>query len=249
MKTKELLETRWKVVTFILLAIIGSAGNIALYPFDATQPSNESDVPSALQNLAPANLHSFNAFVWERWFSTNGPFWLGIFAAILGGGLIASEVSKGTIFFLLSKPISREHILLTKYGVSASLLLAVSVICSIAIAIVSILLGYTPALLPLLFATGLLWLANLFPLGLSLFFSVVLSDNLRSVVFSLLIIIALTLLPALLPNGMNWSLLHYWNNQESYLAGSFPLKEYLICLVIAAVPLLAALVVFRQKAY
>jgi ABC-2 type transport system permease protein len=41
----------------------------------------------------------------------------------------------------------------------------------------------------------------------------------------------------------------YWRNQHAYLAGGFPLKEYLVCLLTALVPLVAALVVFRRQAY
>jgi hypothetical protein len=89
----------------------------------------------------------------------------------------------------------------------------------------------------------------LFPLGLALFFSVTSPDSLRSVVFSLLITTALVLLPTVLPNGLDWSLWHYWSSLDAYLTGSFPLKEYLVCLVTALVPLLAALIVFRRKAY
>lgn len=203
-----------------------------------------------LQNLLPERLtNNFNVFVWEHWFATNGPLFLALFAAILGGGLLANEVSKGTIFFLLSKPVSRDRILLTKYGVSAGLLLAVSVLSSVALAVTSIALGHPPALLQLLVATGLLWLATLFPLGLALFFSLISPDSLRPVAFSLLITLALILLPAILPNGLNWSLGYYWSNLDAYLTGSFPLKEYLVCLVAAAVPLFAALAVFRRKAY
>jgi ABC-type transport system involved in multi-copper enzyme maturation permease subunit len=248
MKTKELLEARWKVIIFGLLALVTSAGNIAFYPLDRTQSGADSN--GLFQNLVPAHLaNNFNAFVWENWFAMNGPFVLGLCAAILGGGLIANEVSKGTIFFLLSKPASRERIVLTKYGVSAGLLLAVSVMSSIALAIISIVLRHPQDLLRLLIATVLLWLASLFPLGLALFFSVVSPDSLRSVVFSLLITIALVVLPLALPNGLNWSLWRYWNSPDAYITSIFPLKEYFVCLVTALVPLLAALVVFHRKAY
>ena len=245
MKTKEVLEARWKVITFALLAFLGIAGNMATYPFVAG-----SSVPSTPPNLGPTRLpNTFNAFVWSHWFAANGLLILGLFAAILGGGLIANEVSKGTIFFLLSKPVSRERILLTKYGVSAGLLLAVSVMGSVVVVIASIILGHPQDLLHLLIATGLLWLATLFPLGLALFFSTVLPDSLRPVIFSLLITVGLVLLPTILPNGLNWSLWHYWSSLDGYLAGSFPFKEYLVCLVTALVPLLVALIMFRRKAY
>lgn len=250
MKTKEVLEARWKVITFALLALIASAGNIAFYSLATSQPLAAGEAPPVLQNLIPEHAtNNFDVYVWEHWFATNGPFFMTIFAAILGGGLIANEVSKGTIFFLLSKPVSRDRILLTKYGVSAGLLLAVSLLSGVALACTSIALGHPVAVLQLLVATILLWLATLFPLGLALFFSLISPDGLRPVVFSLLITLALILLPALLPNGLTWSLGHYWSSLDAYLAGNFPLSEYIVCVVTAAVPLYAALIVFRRKAY
>jgi ABC-type transport system involved in multi-copper enzyme maturation permease subunit len=250
MKAKELLEARWKLLTFTLLAFLASGGNIGIYRYVEYLLESGGASSPMLQDMTQEPLmKNFPAFVWDRWFATNGPFLLMLFAVILGGGLIAGEVRKGTIFFLLSKPVSRERILLTKYTVSAGLLLAVGVMSSLAIVIASIAVGQPLDLLHLLIATGLLWLAALFPLGLSLFFSLFSSDTFRPVVFSLLLTVALVLLPVILPNGVDWSLGHYWNNQHTYLAGGFPLKEYLVCLLTALVPLIAALVVFRRKAY
>lgn len=248
MKTKELLEARWKVITFALLTVVMAGGNVAFYALDPA--ATENDAPPFIQPFLPGNIaHTFSTYAWESWFATNGPVFLGLFAAVLGSGLIANEVNKGTIFFLLSKPVSRERILLTKYGVCAGLLLAVSVLGGIAFALMSTVLGRPQDGLHLLSATGLLWLATLFPLGIALFFSVILPDSLRPLVFALLITAALILLPAILPNGMNWSLWRYWSNLDAYLTGNFPLKEYLVSLVVALIPLVAALSVFRRKVY
>ncbi|GCF11645.1 ABC transporter permease [Dictyobacter arantiisoli] len=249
MKTKELLEARWKVITFTLLALLTSAGNIAIYQYSHYQFTLSRKSALFQDMLQDPLLHDFNAFLWNHWFGVNGLLVMAFFAIILGSGLIVNEVSKGTIFFLLSKPVSRERILLTKYGVSAGLLLAVSVMSSLVIVVVSIAVGHPQDLLHVLIATGLLWLATLFPLGISLFFSIVSPDTLRSVVFSMLLTFAFVGLPALLPNGQNWTLEHYWSSQETYLAGGFPLKEYLVCLITAVIPVLAALILFRRKAY
>jgi ABC-type transport system involved in multi-copper enzyme maturation permease subunit len=250
MTTKEVLEARWKASIFALLAFLVASFNSAFYRIDGYTLDPYNNIPPLLQNLIPEHLaNSFNTFVWIQWFAANGPFLLAFLAALLGGGLIASEVSRGTIFFLLSKPVSRERILLTKYGVSTALLLVVSVIGSLGPAIVGIVLGQPLDVLHLLVATVLLWLATLFPLGVALFFSVILPDGFRPMAFSLVITFALVLLPATLPNGWNWSLWHYWGNLNAYLNGSFPLKEYLVCLITAAIPLLAALIVFHRKAY
>jgi ABC-type transport system involved in multi-copper enzyme maturation permease subunit len=233
-----------------LLALLTSAGNIVIYQYaNHLLESGGASSPMFQDITQDPLMKNFTAFVWDRWFATNGPLILALFAVALGSELIAREVSKGTIFFLLSKPVSRERILLTKYAVSMGLLLAVSIIISLVIAIAGIAVGHPQDLLHLLIATGLLWLATLFPLGLSLFFSIVSPDPLRSVVFSTLMLGALVMLPILLPDGLNWSLGYYWSNQSTYLASGFPLKEYLVCLFTALVPLLAALAVFRRKAY
>jgi ABC-2 type transport system permease protein len=249
MRTKEILEARWKVSIFALLALLIAGANVAFYPLSKNLPVRNGSVPPPLQGLVQERLAGFNAFAWAQWFQVNGPGILLLLAAILGCGLIAGEVSKGTIFFLLSKPISRERILLTKYGVSMGILFAVALTASIAVEGASIALGHPQDVLRLLIATVLLWLGALFPLGLALFFSVVSSDSVRSLIFALLITVALALLPVTLPGGLNWSLWRYWSSLDAYLNGGFPLKEYLVCLVTALLPLPAALVVFRKKAY
>lgn len=250
MKTKELLEARPKIIIFTLLAFLVLAGNIAVYQLSESLREHGGASSPLLQEIMQDPLmKNFTAFVWDHWFATNGPFILALFAVFLGSGLIASEVSKGTIFFLLSKPISRDHILLTKYAVSAWLLLGVSILASLVLAIAGIAEGQPQNLLHLLIATGQLWLAVLFPLGLSLFFSIISPDSLRPVILSLLITLPLVFLPTVLPDGLDGSLGHYWSDQSVYLVGGFPLKEYLICLLTALVPLFAALVVFRRKAY
>jgi ABC-2 type transport system permease protein len=245
MKTKEMLEARWKVIIFTGLSLLVAGGNVAAYRFAPSPPGN---VPPALQKLLQERLMNFTVFAWGQWFQVNGPATLLLLAVILGCGLIAGEVSKGTIFFLLSKPVSRERILLTKYGVSTGLLFAVALVASIAVESASIALGHPQDILHLLIATVLLWLGALFPLGLSLFFSIVSPDSVRPLVFALLIPVVLSL-PAAFPHGQDWSLIRYWSSLNAYLGGGFPLTEYLVCLVAAALPLLAALVVFRKKVY
>ena len=53
----------------------------------------------------------------------------------------------------------------------------------------------------------------------------------------------------MLPNGWDWSLWRYWGSLSAYLDGSFPLKEYLVCLITSAIPLFATIIAFQRKAY
>ena len=65
MKTKEVLEARWKMITFAVLALLVSAGNVAFYPLH--QSSVDGRVAFPLQSLMQEPLTTpFNAFHY-RW--------------------------------------------------------------------------------------------------------------------------------------------------------------------------------------
>jgi ABC-type transport system involved in multi-copper enzyme maturation permease subunit len=171
-----------------------------------------------------------------------------ILAAILGGGLIAGEVSKGAIFFARSKPISRERLLLTKYGGGALVQLIVTALGSAALLVASAVVGHPQPVSRMLLATLLLWLGTLFVLGLATLLSVVCNDILRPVVLAIVITIAISI-PGYFPNASAWSLPGYWSSQSAYLAGTFSAKALVICIIAAGVPLLIALPLFRSRAY
>jgi ABC-type transport system involved in multi-copper enzyme maturation permease subunit len=169
-------------------------------------------------------------------------------AAILGTSLIAGEVSKGSIFFLLSKPVSRDRVLLTKYGISALLMLIVALIGTALLFIVGMSTGHILDLSRMLMATLLAWLGALFVLSLTLVCSVLFSDVLRPALVALGVTVVLAL-PVFLPNWQNWSLVYYWSSADAYFKGDFPLTNLLVNLAAATLPLIAALMLFRRRAY
>ena len=171
-----------------------------------------------------------------------------IVAIVLGAGLIAGEVNKGTIFFLLGKPISRERVLLIKYAVSALILLAISAITSIALLVTAALMGHPQNIGGVIISTFLLWLGVLFGLGLALMFSVLFKDALWPLICALVITL-LTVIPSFIPGWGSWNLISYWSDQSVYLGQGLPFKEFVICLVSALLPLILALALFRKRAY
>ena len=65
-------------------------------------------------------------------------------AGLFGVGLIAGEVGRGSVFLLLSRPVSRTRILVTKYSVCAACLFVVAAIGGASIVLVAYARGYTP---------------------------------------------------------------------------------------------------------
>ncbi len=256
MIVKELIEARWKTIIGGVVAVVAAAALASTYQLIknllAGQVTGDAaqQIPAQLQGTIQQLTGSYDGYIWSQWFSKNGPEILAILAAVLGASLIASEVSKGTIFFLLSKPVSRDRVLLTKYLVSALILLGVLLLSSVAILIAAAIVGHPQQVGGVLISTILLWLGMLFVLGLALLFSVLFHDVLRPLIFSLLLTLLLSI-PGLIPNATlnDWNLTFYWSNFAAYQGTIFPLKALIICLIAALVPVALAIPLFRTQAY
>jgi ABC-2 type transport system permease protein len=256
MVVKEFIEARWKAIVGSVVAVMFTAALASTYNLIknvlAGQLTGEAaqQIPSQLQGQIQQLTGSYDGYIWSQWFSKNGPEILAILAAVLGASLIASEVNKGTIFFLLSKPVSRDRVLLTKYLVSALILLGVVLLSGITILVAAAMVGHPQHVGGVLISTILLWLGMLFVLGLALLFSVLFHDVLRPLIFSLLLTLLLSI-PGFIPNVTlnDWSLTFYWSKFAAYQGTMFPLKALLICLIAAIVPVALAIPLFRKQAY
>jgi ABC-2 type transport system permease protein len=253
MVIKEFVEARWKAIIGIVVAAAAAAALAGTYNIIAntvTTGNAAKRIPPQFQSQLQQVLGSYESYAWSQWFSKTGPEVLAILAAVLGASLIAGEINRGTIFFLLSKPVSRDRVLLTKYLVSALILLGAILASGVALLVVAALVGHPQPIGGVLISTVLLWLGMLFVLGLALLFSVLFKDVLRSLVGALLVTLVLSI-PGLIPNsGVNgWNLTLYWANFAAYQGTVFPLKALLICLLAALVPVVLAIPLFRRQAY
>jgi len=251
MVTKELLENRWKAGLGALIALL--TATLAIYSFSwaAMLGPMTLDTPILTapdRELLRQALTNADIWTWVNWFGKNAGIILAALAAVLGGTTIAGEVSRGTILLLLSKPISRDRVLLTKYATAALILLGVSGLASAAIAVSGWLLGYPQPLGGLLVATVLVWLGSLSILGWALLFSTLAPDSLRAVAGALVVAVLMGV-PGLTPGGRPWNLAAYWASLPAYQGQAFPALELALCLIMAALPLVGALLLFRRRAF
>ncbi len=120
-------------------------------------------------------------------------------AAVLGVGLVSAEAGRSTTFFLLSRPVGRDRVLLTKWAVGAVALLGIVAFFGIAFVASAAAKGYP---LDFLGVTGiglsilLLWLGSLSDFGLALAISV----SLRNLTWSAIVILASLVLTWALSN-------------------------------------------------
>lgn len=183
---------------------------------------------------------------------------LALLAAILGAGLVSPETSRGTIFLLLSRPIERTRVLLTKYAVCALVLFAFASLVTVGLVVAESFRGWPVGRLSvsgLALSTVLAWLGSLFVLGMALVASVIFKDTVRSIPATLLAGYLMFNIPittgddGLNPLPQALVLPDFWHDPGLYLGEGFAPECFLICFLTAALPLLLALGLFRRKAY
>ena len=173
-------------------------------------------------------------------------------AALLGAALISRESSSGGIFFILSKPISRARLLLTKYFVCAGVLLAAALLGGLLIGILAAVYGYPVGQLEpasVVLSALLMWTGVLSALSIALLASVVFDDVVKSLVATAVATFLVFVFPVALGIPDRSWLPYYWIGWSLGANEGPLLTNFGICLVAAAVPLVAALWLFNRKAY
>lgn len=198
-------------------------------------------------------------------------------AGLLGVALVSGEVAQGSIYLLLSKPLSRLRILLTKYAVCAACLLAVALIGAVGMVLSAFAHGYPPEAVNvgrIFVAAALMWLGSLFVLGVSLLASTIFRGVIPTILAATATVYLVHTGPDLVRSVMEgifwtdgdymrhwremnawydaferWRLSSYWGGFYSFNRDATVSQSFIVCLVTAVPPLLLALWLFRRKAF
>jgi ABC-2 type transport system permease protein len=257
------------------------------------------DLPPEMRELELANVDEIRADMRRQIADMRRPEWLAQMAeaettgfsmganvvlvplaGLLGVALVSGEVGRGSIFLLLSKPISRRRTLLTKYSVCAVVLFVAALVGAVTSIISGYAHGYPAGSVnaPLVLASaGVFWLGSLFVLGVALLASVLFGDVIKSVIAAIVALYVIHSAPDFVRSFIQWltwndadyersfgpmdewyqaferfRLVNYWtayNFRTGEWTLSLAAQNSLVCLIVAAVPLLVALWWFRRKAY
>ncbi len=198
-------------------------------------------------------------------------------AGLLGIGLIAGEVGRGSISLLLSKPVGRTRMLVTKYFVCVACLFVAAVVGGTSVILAAYARGYPPESVDvagIVSSTALTWLGSLFVLGVALVASVIFRDVLKTLLATVATMFVILAGPDLLRAFMEWvlwgegvypmdrreyqswyetfdyfRLYDYWIGVQPYSGELMVARSLLVCVVTAAAAFLLALWMFRRKTY
>ena len=261
MIVKEARADRWAVliglVVIALRILTVVTVNLKAQSLAALQYQFDAD----FSLVASRHFSAGSAFLWATFFNDLTLYLLvGLGGVVLGAGLVASETSSGSIFVLLSRPVSRTRALLTKYGVAAALSLVLCALCGCMALAVGAWQGVAaPPVGGLLLSIVLLWLGMLCVMGLTLLYSVVVPNALAAGVLGFFTIYVLGIAPLFhtgtaphityFLGGPDWSIVSYWGSLSIYAGTDSPLKSLLVAAIAALIPAVVALMLFVRKAF
>ena len=257
MLAKELRDIRWRFMVGLLLFLAALTTGIGPYEDPSEDPSFAAPRVGPDGTILPVpEPPEPTEFMFL--FHVNGEFPLALLAAVLGAGLISGEASRGTIFFLLSKPVDRARVLLIKYGVGALALLVAATLGGVSLVASESIHGYPVGSLDaagVALSVVLMWLGALFVLGVAILCSVVFGDAVKSFLTTLLVGYLMFNVPvAAGDDGLNplpqlLVLPDFWRASRLYSGESFAITNFLVCFTTAALPLMVALWLFRRRPY
>jgi ABC-type transport system involved in multi-copper enzyme maturation permease subunit len=258
MLVKELRAARWAVLAALLI-VASRVLDVATTNLRAqTVRTLTQNIDADFAPVSTGHVSAGTAYVWASFFTDVNLYLLvGLGGAIFGAALIASEVSSGSIFILLSRPLSRQRILLTKYGVAAGLLLLLCGLCGGLALLLGRWQGVELSVGGVLLSILLLWLAVLFVLSLTLLYSVLVPSALAAGFLGFFTTYLLVIVPLFHDarthqyalGGPDWSIGSYWGTLGIYAGVESPAKSLVVALVAALIPLLVAVFLFMRKAF
>ncbi len=187
---KELSEIRWKViVSFLVLAVLG-VSLVVLYGYISdlllTVP-----LPEVFRDQITWQMADFSRYLYANWYSKNLYQVATVIALIMGMNAVAGEVSRKTISFLLSFPLSRGQMAWTKYLVGLLALWVVIVGATLILLGSAVVAGRTVDTPYLLAGLPASLAGAAFLYSLSFLFSVVTRDGVKALAASGIIALAL----------------------------------------------------------
>ncbi|MHB0884475.1 MAG: ABC transporter permease [Bacillota bacterium] len=228
---KEWRENRWKSIAFGLVLMVNAV--ITAFFFDQmTRLLKDITLPKWAEGQLVTQMAAYSAYVWSNWFGKNLYQMATLFLVLYGISAMASEVSRGTSSFLLSKPVRRGTVLFSKWLASAVGFALVTVLSTLLLYPASLAAGHSYEIGRHLAALPMVIAAGLVVLSLSFVFSVVFDDPVKAGGGATLALLVLSL-PSWFAKLRQWSLFYYLSAGPVAVDGSPHWGFVLLMLVLA----------------
>jgi ABC-2 type transport system permease protein len=222
---KAWLETRWRFLIGLALLVCSAAGIVLFYPrvmrelLPLATDVNTGGVVGRQIREAADLMSTYRGYVWSQWFRQDMAQNWSICAALLGTGGLLSRASRGGAIYTLSMPVSRTQLLGVRAATALGELLVLAVVPSLALPLLSPLVGQSYGVGDVLVYSACLFLAGSMFFSLAFLLSTVFSDMWRPALITICAMYALGSIERLFHDVLPLSLFHVMG-AESYFRGS-----------------------------
>jgi len=246
---KSWLDTRWRFLVPLFVVMVNIWGLVMAYTGVANVlPTVHADAVGSgsfgrLVQEAILAERTYPGFIWYQWFQQNLLNMATLFAVLLGSGNLLSGPSGGTTF-TLSLPASRGRWLAVRAILGGGELLAIVAVPSLAISILSPLVGQHYAVSSALVHTLCAFVVAGMFFCLAFFFSTMFADTWRPLLFAIGIAIVAGVVESEL--GV-YGAFRVMSGAEYFWTGHVPWIGLTMCAAISAALLYAAAVSVARK--
>ncbi len=113
--TKELREARWKWIVGGAVMLATALALSFMFDFLASMTEGGIPLPEPWFSQVQQQMQDYEVYVWLNWYGKNFFQIMLVIAVILGAASLTGERSSGTLEFLLSQPLGRWSIFVTKF--------------------------------------------------------------------------------------------------------------------------------------
>ncbi|MFW5787850.1 MAG: ABC transporter permease subunit [Bacillota bacterium] len=232
---KELKADRWKYIITAVILLFLAITIVWQYPFvkNMLKQGTMEGMPDWLASQAEAQTE-FPYYLSANWFDKNLIQITVILSILLGMSVFAKEIEDHTIEFLLARPLSRQKLFLMKTTIQLVIIFGYVFISSAVMGLTGYFLGYEINFIRLIIGSLPVLIKCYIIYSLTLYFSLMLDDQIKSGLLTFVLIIAMIGLSFMdIPVKLN--IFSYARATNYYVFGDFPLGESLILLGIAGV--------------
>ncbi|MCL5038748.1 MAG: ABC transporter permease [Firmicutes bacterium] len=243
---KELKENRFLLSVWFLISILFAI--LQPLSYDYLLRMMEGSASQPWQQVALQVFRDYRLYLWLQWFGKTGYQSATIFAVLLGMGLIASEVGRKTMDFLLTKPVDRGTVWAGKF-----LTAGLALWSGLTLSVVSLLLAADFSGLPVewgWFWQGLpgLLAGSAVLLGVVALFSALFDDRIKAGLVASGVLLILSI-PSWIPR-LHWLSVYYqMAGHETLRLGHVPWPTVLLLLGVAAALYRLGLAVFQRREF
>ncbi len=246
---KAWLETRWRFLIALGLGVALCVSIILTEPMTENMQVTMPDLGGRLNQLVQEALKlmsNYPGYVWSQWFGKNLIQLWSFFAVIIGGGGVVTETRRGSALWTLSLPVTRRRLLGVRAATGALELLALALVPSLLIPLLSPLIGKSYPVSEILIYSLVLFTGGLFFYSVALLLSTIFGEQLKAIILGLCIVFIMGLIPLLDKSLAPYSVATVMSGQQYFLTGSLPLLGLLVYVALAAALYLVALRVLER---